>query len=69
MLAQLRPHVDGIIFEYGGRRATFLPQVWESLPDPREFVAQLKIKAGMARDFWVPGVQVSRYTVEKWVEA
>ena len=69
LLAQLRPHVDGIIFEHGGRRATFLPQVWKSLPDPHEFVAQLKTKAGMARDFWASGVQVSRYTVEKWVEA
>ena len=69
LLAKLRPYVDGIIFEHGGRRATFLPQMWKSLPDPREFMVQLKIKAGIARDFWAPGVQVSRYTVEKWTEA
>ena len=69
LLAQLRPHVDGIIIEHRGQRATFLPQVWKSLPEPREFLAQLKLKAGMARDFWVPDVRVFRYTVEKWIEA
>ena len=68
LLARLRPRVDGIIFAHEGRRATFLPQVWESLPEPREFLAQLKAKAGLARDFWAPQVQVSRYTVQKWTE-
>jgi len=68
LLAQLRPQVDGIVLERGARRATFLPQVWESLPDPREFMAQLKAKAGLPGDFWAPDMRVSRYTVEKWAE-
>jgi AmmeMemoRadiSam system protein A len=41
-LAQLRPGIDGVILEHGWHRATFLPQVWEQLPDPREFMAHLK---------------------------
>ncbi|MGB8078587.1 MAG: AmmeMemoRadiSam system protein A, partial [Gallionella sp.] len=45
-LAQLRPHVDGIVFEYGRFRSTFLPQVWESLARPRDFLAMLRRKAG-----------------------
>ena len=67
-LAQLRPHVDGVIFEYGHRRSTFLPQVWEQLPQPSEFLNALKCKAGFAADFWVEGVKLSRYTVTKFCE-
>ena len=64
-LAQLRPHVDGVIFEYRNYRSTFLPQVWEQLPQPREFMAHLKYKAGLPVDFWSPEVKLSRYSVEK----
>ncbi|MCC6657015.1 MAG: AmmeMemoRadiSam system protein A, partial [Rhodocyclaceae bacterium] len=46
-MAQLRPGVDGIVFQYGRHRSTFLPQVWESLPDPQQFMQQLKRKAGL----------------------
>ena len=67
-LAQLRPEIDGIIFEYGYYRSTFLPQVWEQLPDPETFMAHLKRKAGLAPDFWAAGVKLSRYTVIKWKE-
>lgn len=67
-LAQLRPDVDGVIFEYGSYRSTFLPQVWENLPLPREFLGQLKRKAGLPDDFWAEGVKMSRYTVTKWRE-
>ena len=67
-LAQLRPGVDGVVFEYGNYRSTFLPQVWEDLPQPREFFAQLKRKAGLPGDFWGEGVKLSRYTVTKWSE-
>lgn len=69
LLAQLRPEVDGLILEHDGHRGTFLPQVWESLPAPREFFAHLKNKAGLPMDFWSDDVRVSRYTVEKWTEA
>ena len=68
-LAQLQPEVDGVIFECDGNRSTFLPQVWEQLPAPRQFMAQLKQKAGLPADFWSDSVKLSRYRVEKWKEA
>ena len=68
LLARLRPGVDGLILEYGRHRATFLPQVWESLAEPREFLAALKGKAGLSADFWSPHMNVSRYGVTKWAE-
>ena len=67
-LAQLRPGVDGIVFEYGSYRSTFLPQVWEQLPQPHHFMAHLKRKAGLPDSFWAEGVRLSRYTVTKWSE-
>jgi len=67
-LAQLRPAVDGVIFECAGRRSTFLPQVWEQLAEPQLFMAHLKQKAGLAADFWSPEVRLSRYEVMKWKE-
>jgi AmmeMemoRadiSam system protein A len=69
LVAHLRPGRDGVILQYGPRRATFLPQVWESLPDPREFVAALKRKAGLPANFWGPQMNVSRYCVTKWAES
>ena len=67
-LAQLRPGVDGVIFECGHHRSTFLPQVWEKLPDAEAFMAELKYKAGLSEDFWSPEVRLSRYSVQKWKE-
>lgn len=67
-LAQLRPGIDGVVFEYGAYRSTFLPQVWQQLPDTAEFVAHLKHKAGLSPDFWADEVKLSRYTVTKWRE-
>ncbi|MDV6343567.1 AmmeMemoRadiSam system protein A [Nitrosomonas sp. Is37] len=67
-LAQLRPGIDGIVFEYGCYRSTFLPQVWEELSQPLQFLALLKRKAGLPADFWAEGVKLSRYTVTKWRE-
>jgi len=69
LLARLRPGVDGLVLEYGRYRATFLPQVWESLPEPRGFLSALKRKAGLPGDFWSPDVNVSRYGVTKWTES
>jgi len=68
LVARLRPGIDGLILEYGRHRATFLPQVWEELVDPREFLAALKLKAGLPADFWSASVNVSRYAVTKWTE-
>jgi AmmeMemoRadiSam system protein B/AmmeMemoRadiSam system protein A len=67
-LARLRPNVDGVVLEYGHYRSTFLPQVWEQLPNPAEFLAHLKRKAGLSMDFWAEQVRLSRYTVSKWKE-
>jgi hypothetical protein len=68
LLSQLRPGIDGLVLSHGTQRGTFLPQVWETLPRPEDFLAQLKRKAGLPTDFWADGIAVSRYTVEKWSE-
>ncbi|MCM8594517.1 AmmeMemoRadiSam system protein A [Accumulibacter sp.] len=67
-LSRLHPGIDGLILTYGRHRATFLPQVWESLPDPRQFMAQLKLKAGLPADFWHEQIVLARYGVRKWKE-
>lgn len=67
-LAQLRPNVDGVIFTAGHHRSTFLPQVWEQLPDPVVFMAHLKQKSGLPAAYWGPDVRLQRYTVRKWKE-
>jgi AmmeMemoRadiSam system protein A len=68
LLHRLRPGVDGVVLAWRGRRATFLPQVWESLAEPREFVAALKHKAGLGVGFWADDIRISRYTVDKFKE-
>jgi len=65
----LRPGVDGVVLEWRGCRATFLPQVWEQLPQPREFLDALKCKAGLAADFWAEDLRLSRYRVRKFTQA
>lgn len=67
-IARLRPGIDGIVFELRERRSTFLPQVWEQLPDPWDFLAHLKRKAGLPAAFWDPEIRLWRYTVTKWCE-
>lgn len=67
-LAQLQPNIDGVIFEYGTHRSTFLPQVWEQLPDPKTFMAHLKRKAGLDALFWSDEIKLARYHVSKWKE-
>ena len=64
LLRQLRPHVDGLIIEEGFHRGTFLPSVWEQLPEPREFLRNLKRKAGLPADYWSHTLRVRRYTAE-----
>ncbi len=61
LISQLRPGIDGLILQEGGRRGTFLPSVWESLPDPNDFLRHLKLKAGLPVDYWSDNVKVSRY--------
>jgi hypothetical protein len=72
LLARLRPREDGVILSIGGRTATFLPQVWEQIPDKREFLAHLARKAGCGPSDWQsPGadVSVSVYRVEAFHES
>lgn len=68
LLEQLRPGADGLLLEAGSHRATFLPQVWEQLPEPRDFVDHLKAKAGVGQVPWASDWRVSRYTVTAWSE-
>lgn len=67
-LAQLRPGIDGVIFFNGCQKATFLPQVWDQLPDKARFMAALKQKARLPADFWGPNVMIATYQVDKWHE-
>lgn len=67
-LARLRPGVDGLILEYAGHRGTFLPQVWEQLPDPDAFLAHLVRKAGLPAGWWDDRATLSRYTVTAFEE-
>jgi hypothetical protein len=65
LLAKLRPHVDGVILAMEGRRATFLPQVWDQIPDKAEFLSHLARKAGCEALAWrKTGTTVSTYQVE-----
>jgi len=66
LLRRLRPGVDGLIFEEAGRRGTFLPAVWRSLPSADEFLAQLKTKAGFPSDYWSDSIRTYRYTTEEF---
>jgi len=66
--AALRPGVDGVVLEIAGRRATFLPQVWDQLPDAGAFLRALKRKAGLSEDYWDGATRVFRYAVEKYGE-
>jgi len=68
LLAQIRAGEDGLILEADGRRATFLPQVWEGLPDKRQFLRELARKAGLPADVRLSRCTISRYRVAKWKE-
>ncbi len=69
LIAQLRPGVDGVVIEKDWHRATFLPQVWEKIPDPHQFMAYLCRKANLSSDAYrQPGLDVYTYQVEKFVE-
>lgn len=66
LLAQIQPEIDGLVLEDQGKRGTFLPSVWEQLPEAEEFLRHLKIKAGLSAQHWTDTIQVSRYTVESF---
>lgn len=64
LIEALVPGRDGLILAGDGKRAIFLPKVWSSLPDPRVFVCQLKLKAGLAADQWPADMKAYRYVAE-----
>lgn len=61
LLGQLEPGRHGLVIEWQGARATFLPKVWQQLPAPRDFLQQLKLKAGWPRDFRAEEISAWRY--------
>jgi uncharacterized protein len=65
LLRVLRPGVDGLLLEEPPFRSTFLPQVWDSLEDPEEFLRELLLKAGLPEDHWSPTLRFLRYGVEE----
>lgn len=69
LVRQLEPGNDGLILECDGRRGTFLPQVWKSIPGPEQFLAQLKLKAGLPADTRTERCRMLRYRAVKWSEA
>lgn len=64
LLAALVPGVDGLVLEESGRRATFLPAVWEQLPDPESFLVHLERKAGVGAGSWSAARRALRYRTE-----
>lgn len=61
LLKQLQPGIDGLILSDGYHKGTFLPSVWEQLPEPVDFLNHLKLKAGLDARYWSDTIEVSRY--------
>jgi AmmeMemoRadiSam system protein A len=69
LLSRLRPGVDGVVLRRGFQRATFLPQVWDKISDPADFLTQLCYKMGVSEDIWKKEhLQVQIYQVEEFKE-
>lgn len=69
LLQKIRPQVDGVVVRKGGASATFLPQVWQQLPSPKDFLVHLCMKAGLPSDIWETGhPDVLIYQVQKFKE-
>ncbi|MBT8068756.1 MAG: AmmeMemoRadiSam system protein A [Gammaproteobacteria bacterium] len=68
LLEQLRPGTDGLVIIADDRRATFLPQVWETLPDPRQFLTALKAKCGLPNDYGLERLEFQRYRTMSYAE-
>lgn len=69
LVATLRPNIDGLVLERNESRATFLPDVWEQIPDPADFIRHLKQKAGWPANSWSSLIKIQRYTTEGFAEA
>jgi AmmeMemoRadiSam system protein A len=69
LLAKLRPGIDGVLIRKGAASATFLPQVWEQLPAPQDFLGHLCLKAGLSSKAWRRGdLEVQIYQVQYFKE-
>ena len=68
LMQQLRPGIDGLILEEGPMHGTFLPSVWESVPDPDQFLRHLNHKAGLPPDYWSDTLRISRYTTQSFAQ-
>jgi AmmeMemoRadiSam system protein A len=65
----IHPGIDGVTLSKGLHRATFLPQVWDKIPEPTEFLNMLCQKMGLPSQTWrLPGMQVEVYQVEEFSE-
>jgi len=64
LLSKIRPGIDGLVLEENDHRGTFLPSVWESLPDANSFLQHLKQKANLDPAYWSDSIKVKRYTAE-----
>ncbi len=70
LATRLRPGLDGVVLKHGRAKATFLPQVWEQLPSPEEFLDNLCVKMGTSPSLWrKTKLDVSIYQVEEFQEA
>jgi AmmeMemoRadiSam system protein A len=68
LLDSLRPKEDGLILKETGHSATFLPSVWKQLPDKKEFLKNLKQKAGLREEYWSETISFERYSVQEFSE-
>lgn len=66
LLEMIRPGIDGLILKERTHQGTFLPSVWEKLPDPKQFLRHLKQKARLSPDYWSDTIQIERYVTESW---
>ncbi|MEE9493812.1 MAG: AmmeMemoRadiSam system protein A [Gammaproteobacteria bacterium] len=69
LISQLQPGLDGLVLEDKGNRGTFLPAVWSALPEPADFLQELKKKAGLPADYWSDTLQISRYQTESFTDS
>lgn len=68
LLDRLEPGTDGLVIVAEGRSATFLPKVWEMLPDPQQFLVALKAKCGLAHNYWSEQLEFRRYRTTSYSE-
>ena len=68
LMAMLEPGTDGLLISAGVCRATFLPKVWETLPEPQKFLEALKVKCGLPADVWSDDFKFFRYRTASYAE-